>query len=250
VNPNETNGFSQPLAPTSGDASQDPMMPLGIGGFESNDAGDDVLASSGGGKKTNTGTLLLVAVVIVGLAGLLVMKQLAGGGEKIVSNPDLDRRIRDILNPTPGTETPPEELARKEAALRVIKERYRERQVPLVNVARNPFVIFDDLTAALDPIQVEDPHDLQARRWQREREQKRQLLEEAGETFMLKSVMMGSSPLANISGKIVRFGDTILAARDDIAFVVESITASSVVLKAADEEYDLEVAVTLVIDRN
>lgn len=250
MNAYEPNGLDQPLAPSSGDMHQEPTMPLGIGGMESGDPGD-LLAGAGGRKKPNAGALLLVGVIVVGICGLIVMKKLASAGAAIPIDHELDERIKAVLNPSKGgTVTSPEELARKERLLSVLNESYHERQVPLVNVARNPFVVFEDTVIIAQPIDIEDPADVQSRRWQRERDEKRQFLVAAGKTLQLKSVMMGSKALANISGKIVREGDTILASRDNVPFTVGEITASSAVLTSVDETYDLEVEITLVIDRN
>jgi hypothetical protein len=251
VNPNETNGYSQPLAPSSGDMHQEQTMPLGIGGFESTDGPGDVLAGAGGGKKANAGTILLVAVIVVGIAGLFVMKKLASANAAGPVNEDLENMVDAFVKrTTAGNLSSPEELALKEQALSVLNASYAERQVPLVNVQRNPFVVEDGGSIISDPTPLEDPLDVQARRWKREREQMQQRFASAAQTFELKSVMMSANPIANVSGKIVRRGDTLVATRDEVTFTVASIEASGVVITASDETYDLEVSVTLVIDRN
>ena len=130
MNAYEPEGLNQPLAPSSGDLSPEPSMPLGLGGTVSDDPGD-ILAGAGGRKKPSAGALLLIGVIVVGICGLVVMKKLATAGAAIPIDRELDERIKAVLNPKSGnTITSPEELARKERLLSVLNESYHERQVP------------------------------------------------------------------------------------------------------------------------
>jgi hypothetical protein len=74
--------------------------------------------------------------------------------------------------------------------------------------------------------------------------------QKASDRLELKSVIMGSQPLANISGKIVRRGDEIVTQPDNITFRVSEIGKESVMVIAEDVELGLSVPVTIVLKRD
>ena len=251
MNPNDFN-TTEPSAPESdSNGPQDLTMPLGTGEF-GDPAGVDLLAGASARKSLNTGSVLVVAVILIAVGGLFSMRMLAQVTAATAIDTDIETTIEDFLQTALG----PEGFAgaqdgaenHKENVIAVLKETYSEQQVPLHEVQRDPFVIYE--TASGGPtLPTYDPTaDELARRerqFQQEREARQMQFEQAGGTLRVKSVLGGTNPLANINGDVVRVGDFVHAGSDQIEFRVTAISTASVDLVAEDERYDLAVTVTL-----
>ena len=64
----------------------------------------------------------------------------------------------------------------------------------------------------------------------------------------LKSVLMGRPPLANVNGKVVRVGETVMVG--DVGFLVVAIDTDVVRLMAEDSAYDVSVEVEVRVKRD
>ena len=69
------------------------------------------------------------------------------------------------------------------------------------------------------------------------------------ERFTLKSVLMGSTPLANLSDKIVREGESILVQPESVEFRVVSIEPDSVTLFASEPRFELSLQIEVILVR-
>jgi len=173
-------------------------------------------------RRSMTGALLIVMVVVIA-GGVLYMMRQFGLGSK------LQLLDFDIEYPVDGATGP---VVQDEAHRRIIDELRRTVvtvQIPLEDVKKNPFEL-----ARLDPdAGPSTPEnalsEIERRQRQREAEISRKLAD-----LKLDSIMGGKIPLARISGKLVRVGDTI----SDI-FRVQTINGRSVELIADGEVYRL-----------
>jgi hypothetical protein len=251
VNPNDFN-TAEPSAPASeSHEPQDVTMPLGTGEF-GDPAGVDLLAGATARKSFNTGSVLVIAVVLIAVGGLFSMRMLAQVTAATAIDADIETTIEDFLQTALGTEgsagAQDGAASHKDNVIAVLKETYSEQQVPLHDVQRDPFVIYETASGgttlpAYDP--TADELARRERQFQQEREARRLQFEQAGGTLRVKSVLGGGNPLANINGDVVRVGDVLHAGPDQIEFRVTAISTASVDLVAEDERYDLAVTVTL-----
>jgi hypothetical protein len=256
VHPNETNdlvvpgeqsGADQGLAtpsPDAGDFVPDPSF--------------DPLAGAGEGRKVHGGLILIVAVVLTAMAGLFSMRKLAEVTAAAGVDAEIEATIESFLSKLTKSgvtgsngEATSADAKFGDTVLAVITTSYAERQVPLRDVQRDPFVI-DELDAAMvdrPGIQSENPVEREARERESKREARRQSLVNAGESLELKSIMGGTRPMALLEGAIVSVGDTVTTPGNLGSFVVKSIMSASVDLVAEDPELDLVVQVTVHLQR-
>jgi hypothetical protein len=61
---------------------------------------------------------------------------------------------------------------------------------------------------------------------------------------------MGSQPLANISGKIVRVGEEMMSEPDNVPFRITEITSDFVMLEGIDAALNLKVEINLPLKRD
>lgn len=242
MNPNDVNMMDAPTG--LDDAGSDVTMPLGTG-FEA-EAGLNDFSTGSGGKKLNASSLVLVGVVLLGAGGLFVMKTLATASAGIVSNSAVEQVIERFVNPE-AADLDGLLNAESEGVLQVLNASYTEEQIPLIDVARDPFVIYQEFVDT--PVTTAtDPATLKRAQWEKNRAMKRMEFESAASGMEVKSVLMGAQPLANVSGKIVRQGQTLNAGT--VVYEVSEINATSVTLLASDSALELEVEVVLQIKRN
>lgn len=228
----------------------DRTIPLGVGDLIDETALDP-LANITERKKFNAGSLVLVLVVTVACGGLWFMRSLSKVGAATQAPTDIEASIEQFINKLKGNETlapdkPASALVQADAGvLAVLSGSYTERQVPLENVQRNPFIIYGESPVALTSMDDGGDTDVTRRRAQRQEQ-----YEKAVSRLELKSVLMSSQPLANISGKIVRKGDEYVAQPDNIVFRVDDISKDSVTLVGEDAALNIRVPVTLLLRRD
>src|SRR5262245_55464959 len=191
-------GFDADMSMTDGEG-------MGVSGDQLQ-AGLDPLANVGERKKLNAGSLVLVVVVVVAGIGVWSMRAMTKVGATTVRNTDVESTIDDFLgslksgNSTSKSGETSTILAPTDKVLSVLTETYTQRQVPLTDVQRNPFIREGDGEQAPVPT---DPGKGIAKRLAERKTQ----IENAANRLQLKSIIMSKVPIANISGKIVRPDD-------------------------------------------
>lgn len=245
---NGNDNFEQSGLATSEQLEQPQTMPLGVGNFEEQMSNDPLAGDGSSSKRIDGGTLLIVVVIIVAAAGLFSMRTLAKVTVPIASATEFDATVRDFITML-GTEDgeAPNNLVTtaNDSVLEIINEQYTDRQVPLSGVQRNPFIIW--APAVVVPDTPVDPRD---HAYEQQRVERKAQIESAGRRFVLKSVLMGNTPLANLSDKIVRMGETILVQPEGVEFRVTAISPGVVTLVASDERLDLTVQLDVVLNRD
>jgi hypothetical protein len=193
----------------------------------------------------------VVAVTVVAAVGLYSMRTLTSVSADSIVGSEVEKTIESYLKgDAPGEPALDASLITEQHDLLAsLHNDYTEIQVPLDNIQRDPFIIFE--TRRPDPLAGDD--DVPApsnNRFEQERQQRRAAIVTAGERLRLKSVILGSAPLANVGGRIVRLGDTIEIEDDGIAFTVIEITRTAIALEARDDDYNLIVAVSINLDQS
>lgn len=226
-----------------GSPGDDSSMPIGTGEFSA-ESGFAIGDSAGGGNRHMGSALLLTVVVAIAIAGLFSMRTLTRASAAIEPPPsDVEQSIESFLAMIQGSQA--KKTEEDDGALDVLAASYTQRQVALSDVQRNPFIIVETSESPRTDTRQEDVDPL---------EEKRRILkshiDQAAERLMLRSVLMGSDPLANINNQVVRVGDTITVGHDDVMFLVRRITSESVTLVAGDRQLGVKVTVTVNIRRN
>jgi hypothetical protein len=212
------------------------------------ETGLDPLGGISEGRKFNAGSLVLVAVVVMGCGGLWFMHSLSKVGAAGTGNGDIEAKIETFISGLNGkapinASKPTTPLGTGDAnVLAVLNGSYTEKQIPLSDVQRNPFIIYDEGPA-------EAPRDDSSALLKRKQADRRAQFEKAAAKLELKSVLMSSRPLANIGGKIVRQGEEIVSLTDNITFRVDEIFKDSATLVAEDESLSLIVPLKIVLKR-
>lgn len=244
---NQNKNFNQGHAGgTSTGDDDDKSMPMGIGDMN-DQQGLDLLANTGERKKVNAGSLVLAFVVILAGIGVFSMRALSHVGGATGGRSDVESTIEKFLLGVSGASKDPKNpsilTATDTSIIEVLSDNsYTQRQVPLTNVHRNPFIIEGDAV----PLEAKPATDPMVKKQADRRAQ----FEQAGARLQLKSIVMSNVPLAIVSGKIVRMGDQIVSDSDNIAFRVAEITADAVTVVAEDEALDVTVPVKLVLKRD
>jgi hypothetical protein len=222
-------------------------MPFGAG--EQIEAGIDPLANVAERKKLNTGSLVIVFVIVLAAAGLWSMRKFSHVSGASGRSSDVEAEINKFLQAWKGesasrtsTTAPSTALTSSDTVLSVLAGTYTQRQVPLTDVQRNPFILPGDNLPTAAP--VDDGSKALAKR---QADRKAQI-EQAASHLQLKSIIMGSVPLANISGKLVHKDDNLVI-DDKVTFRVVSIATDSITLVVDDVPLDLSVAITLNLKR-
>jgi limonene-1,2-epoxide hydrolase len=131
--------------------------------------------------------------------------------------------------------------------LAVLSESYTKRQVPLDSVKQNPFILPGEGEApTIAPVAGESPDEAMARA----RTLRQKDIDAAVSKLAVKSIIMGSQPLANISGTIVRVGDELAPEGTDVTFRVGAIAADGITLVAEDLALGMHVEVPLSMHQN
>jgi len=211
-------------------------MPLGIGG----DAplGESPLGlESSSGAKPNTGktqSALIMLLVLIVAGGTLWTMRVTGGVEKMDSSVSVaEQKIEQALAKLKGEskDSPLEQdnlnelFGDTEQVVAIFEDDPTKKQINVDNLSKNPFELVvtnkkDDQTETVSAIdRLKD-------------ERNKELKRELGK-LELQSVLSGATPLAVISGKVVRVGDTIGS------FDVVGITQTGVKLSAESNRYTL-----------
>lgn len=237
-------------------SGDDSVMPLGV---TDDFAEDDVLnlGSNGANKpKINSSALVLVAVIAVAVGGLFSMRTLtkatAANDTPSEAEKTIEMFLQVISGDAPGGDSGIgsslfNESGQEKTVLNILDDSYLARQVSLTNVQRNPFIIFEKTAAPKDSSQPTpsgpDPREVK-------REEKRTLFEQAGDRIVVRSILMGSTPLANVENRIVGVGDAVVVEPEMVTFRVTEIAVDAVTLVAEDKGLDVRVPVRVVLQRN
>ncbi|MCH8344026.1 MAG: hypothetical protein IH983_08555 [Planctomycetes bacterium] len=229
----------------TGDTGGDPgeSVPGELGSFNA-DPGVDVLAKEGSAKKRRTGALVLILVVGLALGGLFAMHTLAkvsaAGGGNTDTEETIEKFLRTVsgdASSNPGTSSG--DLVNKHrSVLDVLHDDYTSQQVALSDVQRNPFVL---VQPGVTPDTPGNTTSL---------ERKRAEIENAAGQLRLKSIIMGSNPLANVNGRFVRLDEMIAVQNEGIAFRVAEITSDTITLVAEDADLELTVVTVLYLKQD
>ena len=225
-------------------------MPLGVGEFAEESPTPDPLASAGAGRRVNAGSMVIVLVIGVAIGGLWLMRKVTHVSAATGGNTEVELTIEKFLSALKGesgasaARTAPN--SPDAGVLEVLKETYTERQVPLTDVQRNPFILYGETIVTADGPAQPDESNLARTRQRTERQE---AFQRAASNLHLKSIIMGAEPLANVSGKIVRVGDEIASEPDNIAFRVSKITADVVTMVGEDKALEVKVEAVLSIKR-
>lgn len=226
---------------------EEKSVPLGLGIGE--ESALDPLANATTGRKLNAGHMVIVIVVVIACGGLWFMRSLSHVSASSGGNLEMENTIEAFLKTLKGdaakAKGPNSNLLTGGDAnpIDVLGVSYTERQVQLTNVQRNPFIIFNEIVGPTGPIGPTDDGS-------KARAEKRTIFENAANRFAVKSVIMSSEPLANVSGKIVRKGDELVSDIDGVSFRVAAITTEGVTVVGEDARLNLSVAITIPIKRD
>lgn len=195
---------------------------------EGEENGGSLLDALGGSRESlvsrhesRTGVLLLLAIVVAA-GGILYTMRRMGMSAQLET---LDVKIDYPLDDSPGLNN-----EERERLLKELEESGRIIQVALQDLQMNPFA----WEAAKQIAPEEDPEAAAlaaaAERTRIAMEKRQREIEQAADKLEVRSIMGGRTPLANISGSIVRVGDVI----DDMFEVIE-IKTRTVLLKVDDK---------------
>ena len=209
----------------------------------------DPLAGEGAPKKKHTGVVVLIVVVGLAIGSLFSMHTLTKVTAAEGRNSEAERTIEDFFKELGGggpADNPggsSDDLVKgHQEVVDVLKDDYTRHQIK--ELARNPF----DLMSS-GPV----TGDLSGSDGDYARAKRRDDIEKAAEKFLLKSVIMGSRPLANINGRIVRLNQVIPVegprSVGTIKFRVLSISPDSVTVVAEDPQLELRVEKVLKLKR-
>ncbi len=228
-------------------AGDDKSMPLGVGDMSAEDQVLDPLAGTGESRRFNAGSIIIVVVVAIACGGLWFMRSLSHVSTASAAKTDAEQDIEDFLGQR-DSKGNPKGGDGKAGVLQVLSSSYTGLQVPLESVKSNPFILpGEDGTKSTGPVFTGDsPEQAMARA----REQRQKDFATAFERLTLKSIIMSSQPLANISGMIVRQGDVLSPENSDVTFRVERISNDSVMLIASDIALGMNVEMSLSMRRD
>ena len=213
------------------------QVPLGVGNFE--DVMHDPLAGAESKRRIDTGSLLIFGVVIVSIGGLVAMRGLAGDEEINAGNTHVDETINKFIDSQKTG-------AAKGPVVALFPEEYLGQQVPLENVQKNPFVLFENKEPEVE--QGPDPED-PAEIFKRQREARIKVIEQAGTRIRLAMVLMGRTPLANINDTIMRVGETLMIEPEQVTFRVTDIRDDGITLISEDVDYDIVYEVVIALHK-
>lgn len=228
----------------SGAIEQAGQLPLGVGGFGEADGAvpfeDDTPNS-----RINSGALIIGIVILTATASVIGMRAVSKstGAAAAASNTQVESQIESFLETLTTSEQNHQDTQANEASiLKVLSTEYSERQIPLEDVKKNPFITNpEDAT----PEPTEDPGISSQTAWKRQRSEMLTQYQEASERIVVSSVMGGSNPLANINGKLFRIGDSLSMEPNAMQFTVTAIRGGIVTLLVEVKEFDIKSTYTI-----
>jgi hypothetical protein len=230
---------------------RDVTLPLGIGAA-AEDMPADTFGSSASVRKFKSGTLLLTLVIGLGAGGLVVMRMItritAHAGAQTTIETTIDEFLKAVDQPGNGDDTPAAFIARNEQVLEVLSDDFTDRQVPLADVQRDPFVIFAN--GPIQPAIVDDGSTAAHRALEQRRQERLRLIDTVASRLRLQSVIMSAEPLAHLNGQVVRVGDRLKLEEDGLRFTVTAIGRQSVTYLAEDVELQVSVEKVLSLQRH
>ena len=148
MNGDEFSDATSHLPGADADRMPDVTMPLGTGEGPEEGAALDPLAGAGTRRKISGGSVLIAAVVIIATGGLFAMRWLSEATAARDADREIESTIESFLKSFTGlsddnpeeTETPTGDNP-SDRVLAVLTTEYSERQVPLRDVQRNPFIL-------------------------------------------------------------------------------------------------------------
>jgi hypothetical protein len=166
--------------------------------------------------------MLLLMVIVVAGGGLFAMRQMGLGSQIQFTNVKIDYPLEGIA------------MGSDEHDLLEDLRNKTVEQVPLNQVQKNPFQLLSDAHTVTDfPIAIAGESAEEAGR-RREAEERQRLIVRTYTNLDLNSVLLGSVPVARISGKTVRVGDWV-----EGLFRVREISARAVNLEVDGKLYTL-----------
>jgi hypothetical protein len=231
----------------TGDAGGEPEA---LGGYdEQGFAADptlDPLVAGGPEKKKRTGVMVLIVVVGLAIGSLFSMHTLTKVTAASGRNTEIERTIDRFLKGGDPEENPggnSDDLVRgHREVVGVLSDDYTKHQVS--ELVRDPF----DVTSGAVAV-----GDLSGSDGDYARAVHRDDVERAVEQLELKSVIMGSRPLANINGRIVRLNQVIPVEGSRsggiVRFRVASIAVDSVTVVAEDPQLEMRIEKVIKLKR-
>jgi hypothetical protein len=228
-------------------SADDKSMPLGVGDMSAEDHVLDPLAGTGETRRFKNSSIIIVVVVVIACGGLWFMRSLSHVTASTEAKSEVEQDIEKFLGQRDSKGNPKGADA-KANVLKVLSSSYTDRQVPLDSVPCNPFIFpGEDGVKSTGPVYTGDSPEVAMAR---AREQRQKDFAAALERLTLKSVIMSTQPLANISGIIVRQGDELAPENSDVTFRVEKIATDEVTLMASDIALGLNVEMSLSMRRD
>lgn len=246
MKPNSNANANPTFASSSADDER--SLPIGVGDMVGDDAAFDPLATASESRRFRGGSIVLVVVIVIACGGLWFMRSLSNVSGAAGAISDIEKSIEGFLSNRDTKGNIKAAQSRGEAdVLRVINESYSDKFVPLNSVQRNPFILpGENESKIVTPITGDEPAEVLARaRAQRQRE-----IDSASSRLSVKSIIMSNSPLANISGMIVRVGDEIAPEGSEVSFRVMAITPDTVTLVTDDLALGMHVEIPLTMRRD
>jgi hypothetical protein len=213
------------------------------------EAAHDPLAGAAPPKKKHTGVVVLIVVAGLAIGSLFSMHTLtkvtAASGRDSESERTIEKFLKSVGgdSQTSDPDGSSDDLVKgHREVVGVLSDDYTRHQVK--ELSRNPFDIMSGALVVGD-LSGGDGDYAKAKR--------RDDIERAAGSFELKSVIMGSRPLANINGRIVRLNQVIPVegprSVGTVKFRVVSIRADSVTVVADDPHLELRVEKVIQLKR-
>lgn len=245
----------------SNDTDSPMQAPLGVGDHEASqaetfeqdfsevDGAHDPLAGASSGRKIRSGALVLGTVVVIAVGGLFAMRSLSLATAGSFGASEVEQTVDEFVRQLDNGEGPSVLVRGRDEALHMLHHDFTDRQVPLQDTQRNPFIVHhkdgaDTVTPGPDEPGV-DPEEIARQELERRRAERRSEIESVANSLRLQAVLLGSNPMANVSGQYARVGETLEFDDSEVVFTLNSMTNETLELVAVDEELDLELTFTL-----
>jgi hypothetical protein len=220
----------------------DKTMPLTSGEFAPE--ASHLLAGGETKRRLSSGTIVLVGVVGLAGLGLFGMRQLGTASGAGTVSGEVQKLIDDLVDgKSAQAPTPDRPLSTADELLRPLLINYSEHRVPLENVQKNPFLLYETVVIR----EEDDDHPPVGPDRAAECKKFKEAVAIAATVFKVKSVMAGGTPnaLANINGQIVRVGHMVTDEEKTYPFKVWKIDPENVLLIVENTELECSAEVPL-----